>query len=186
MNSRVGVVLLLTGFALVGLAVGLAFFNVPPAPSPPASSESPVPGAAGWVGSQAPDFDLLTLDGSRLRLSDLRGRVVLLNFWATWCSPCRVEMPDLQARADRWPERLVVVGVDFDEPEADVRAFRDELGLTFPLALDPGAQVQELYRIVGYPTSIFVDEEGVVRAEHIGLMSPQQLDEYLAQMGLTG
>jgi len=185
-NSRVSLVLLLTGFALVGLAVGLAFFNLPAAPASPGSAETPVPGEAAFVGSEAPDFELLTVDGDRMRLSDLRGRVVLLNFWATWCSPCRVEMPDLQARADRWAQRLTVVGVNFDEPRAEVLAFRDELGLTFPLLLDPGAQVQELYRIVGYPTSIFVDEDGIVRAQHIGLMSPQQLDEYLTQMGLTG
>jgi peroxiredoxin len=94
-------------------------------------------------------------------------------------------MPDLEERARGWPDRLEVVGVDFDEPEADVRAFRDELGLTFPLVLDPGARVQELYRIVGYPTSVFIDEGGFVRIQHVGLMSPEQLDDYLSQMGIT-
>jgi thiol-disulfide isomerase/thioredoxin len=111
---------------------------------------------------------------------------VLVNFWATWCDPCRVEMPDLQRRADRWPDRLSVLGVDFDEPEADVRAFQQDLGLTFPLLLDPGAGVQEKYRIIGYPTTVFVDEGGIVRVRHTGLMSPEQLDEYLASLGLTG
>ena len=184
MGSRGSVFLLLAGFALVGLAVGLAFFNVPER-APAGEGESLAPGVAAFVGSQAPDFELASLDGDLVRLSELRGKVVLLNFWATWCSPCRVEMPDLQERARRWPDRLAVVGVDFDEPEADVRAFRDELGLTFPLVLDPGARVQELYRIVGYPTSVFIDEGGFVRIQHVGLMSPEQLDDYLSQMGIT-
>lgn len=185
MGSRGSALVLWAGFALVGLAVGLAFFNVPER-APAGAGESLTPGVAAFVGSLAPDFDLASLDGDRIRLSDQRGKVVVLNFWATWCSPCRVEMPDLQERAQRWPDRLVVVGVDFDEPEVDVRAFRDELGLTFPLVLDPGAQVQELYRIVGYPTTVFIDEEGFIRIQHVGLMSPDQLDEYLSQMGIAG
>jgi peroxiredoxin len=81
---------------------------------------------------------------------------------------------------------LTVLGVDFDEPEADVRSFRDELGLTFPLLLDPGAKVQELYRVVGYPTTVFVDEQGYVRVVHVGIMSPEQIDRYLAEMGVAG
>jgi peroxiredoxin len=177
---------MLTGFALVGLAVGLAFFNFPTMPSSSGDSGPAIPGLTEFVGSEAPGFDLRTLDGDALQLTDLRGRVVLLNFWATWCGPCRVEMPDLQARADRWTDRLTIVGVNFDEPEADVRTFRDELGLTFPIVLDPGAKVQNLYRIVGYPTTILIDSQGVVRVQHVGLMSPDQLDKYLAQMGLAG
>ena len=186
MPSRTGLVIMLTGFALVGLAVGLAFFNFPTTWPSSGDTGSVIPGLAEFVGSEAPDFELRILDGDPLKLTDLRGRVVLLNFWATWCGPCRVEMPDLQARADRWADRLTVVGVNFDESEAEVRSFRDELGLTFPLVLDPGAKVQNLYRIVGYPTTVFVDAQGIVRAQHVGLMSPEQLDKYLTQMGLSG
>jgi peroxiredoxin len=110
---------------------------------------------------------------------------VLVNFWATWCDPCRLEMPDLQARAERFPDRLVILGVNFDEPESDVRAFAEELRLTFPLLLDPGAEVQEAYRVLGYPTSVFVDETGIIRAVHVGIMSSDQIDGYLANLGLT-
>ena len=149
MGQRGGTLIIVSGFALIGLALGLAYFNLPVDSEPATPAGTPAPGIAPLVGSLAPDFELATIDGGRLRLSDLRGRVVLVNFWATWCDPCRVEMPDLQARADRWPDQLVVLGVDFDEPEEDVRRFGEELGLTFPLLLDPGAEVQELYRVVG-------------------------------------
>jgi thiol-disulfide isomerase/thioredoxin len=125
------------------------------------------------------------VDGESLRLSDLRGKVVALNFWATWCAPCRLEMPDLQERARQFPDRLAVVGVNFDETAEDVAAFRDELGLDFPLLLDPDSAVQRLYRVLGYPTTFFIDEEGTIRIQHIGLMSPGQLDAYLEELGLT-
>jgi cytochrome c biogenesis protein CcmG, thiol:disulfide interchange protein DsbE len=185
-KSSVSTLMILSGFALVGLAAGLAFFNAPSDSRTLVGAGEPAPGAEPRVGSPAPDFELAVLDGGRQRLSDLRGRVVLVNFWATWCDPCRLEMPDLQARADRWSDRLTVLGVDFDEPEADVRSFRDELGLTFPLLLDPGANVQELYRVVGYPTTVFVDAQGTVRAIHVGIMSPEQIDRYLAELGVAG
>lgn len=186
MKGSSSTLMILSGFALVGLAVGLAFFNAPSESVTSIAGASMTPGVAPLVGSPAPDFELAVLDGGRQRLSDLRGRVVLVNFWATWCNPCRLEMPDLQARADRWRDQLAVLGVDFDEPEADVRAFRDELGLTFPLLLDPGAKVQELYRVVGYPTTVFVDEQGFVRVMHVGIMSPDQMDRYLAELGVGG
>ncbi len=110
---------------------------------------------------------------------------MLINFWATWCGPCRIEMPALQARYDALrDEGFTVLAVDFDEPEDDVRAFRDELDLSFPMLLDPGARVQELYRVRGYPSSFFVDREGVIRVVHIGLMTEGQIDDYLAQVGI--
>jgi peroxiredoxin len=169
--------------ALVGLAFGLMLFQAraPSMTTPPETS----PQAAAVVDSPAPDFSLETLDGEAIRLSDLRGKVVALNFWATWCAPCRLEMPDLQARAEQHPDRLAVLGVDFDESPEEVAAFRDELGVGFPLLLDPGAEVQRLYRVLGYPTTFFIDEQGIIRFHHIGLMSEGQLDDYLSRLGLT-
>lgn len=172
------------GSALIGLAIGLVLFQTPSAEQPADATRAPVPAAI--VGAPAPDFELETVDGQRLRLSELRGRIVAVNFWATWCAPCRLEMPDLEARARRYPDRLVVLGVNFDEPAEEVERFRDELGLTFPLLLDPGGEVQRLYRVLGYPTTFFVDESGTIRFQHVGLMSGDQIDGYLADLGLGG
>lgn len=172
------------GGALIGLALGLGLFASFTS-APPTASGTPLAVAAPVVGAPAPDFELETPEGEAIRLSDLKGGVVALNFWATWCVPCRLEMPDLEARAVAHPDDLTVLGVNFDETPEEVIAFRDELGITFPLLLDPGAVVQRLYRVLGYPTTYFVDEQGIIRIQHIGLMSPRQMDEYLKEMGLT-
>jgi peroxiredoxin len=136
------------------------------------------------VGNPAPDFSLDDLSGERIRLADQRGKVVLVNFWATWCGPCRLEMPAFQARAERFASQLAVLAVNFDETAGQVQDFVDEFGLTFPVLLDPGAKVQDLYRVRGYPTTYVVDAEGIVQFVHIGLMTEEQMDRYLAQLGV--
>lgn len=174
--------------ALLGLAAGLAIWGGFPESTAAATSPAAVqltPVTAPVVGGLAPEFEAAELDGDVFRLSQARGRIVLLNFWATWCDPCRAEMPLLQARSrDFESAGLQVVGVNFDEPENEVRAFQDELGLTFRIVLDPGGQVQALYKVLGYPTTFFVDEVGVIRFVHIGSMDADQLDGYLREMGL--
>jgi len=191
---------------LVGLLIGIAFALVlflgfPSAASEPSigvlstasleSTPSLVIGTAvnkiaPEVGAQAPDFALRDLEGNDVRLSDYRGRTVLLTFWATWCGPCRLEMPEFEGRYQELKDDgFIVLGVNFDEPEEDVRAFRDELGLSFPLLLDPGGSVQRLYRIRGYPSSIFVDPEGEVHVVHIGLITEGQLRNYLLDLGYS-
>ncbi len=138
-------------------------------------------------GALAPEFSLKNLDGEQVTLSELRGHPILINFWATWCAPCRIEMPAMQDRFERYKDQgFVVLAVDFDEPPSAVEAFRDELGLTFDLLLDPGAEVQELYRNRSYPTSFFVDAAGVIQVHHIGVMTEGQLDEHLGAIGLGG
>ena len=136
-------------------------------------------------GSIAPDFKLQNLNGEDVQLSDFRGHPVLINLWATWCGPCKLEMPAIQDRFELYEEDgLVVLAVDFDEPESVVQEFRDELGLTFQILLDPGANVQKLYRNRNYPTSFFVDEAGVIQVHHIGVMTKGQLDINLVEIGL--
>lgn len=133
-------------------------------------------------GYLAPDFELLDLDGNINRLSDFRGNVVLLNFWATWCGPCRKEMATFQAQfEDSAGEGFAVLAVNDDEPEDLVRFFIDGLDLTFPILLDPGAKVQELYRVQRYPASYFIDPDGVIRYIHLGLLTDKQLDDYLTK-----
>jgi peroxiredoxin len=136
------------------------------------------------VGNPAPDFSLQDLSGESLRLSDQHGKAVLINFWATWCGPCRLEMPAFQERAGKYESELVILAVNFDEPAERVQGFADEFGLTFPVLLDPGGNVQELYRVRGYPTTYVVDAEGVVQNVHIGLLEEEQLDRYLSQLGV--
>ncbi len=133
----------------------------------------------------APGFELESLSGELVRLEDFRGRHVLLNFWATWCGPCRLEMPAFQDRFNEHVGDLQIVAVNFDEPQHEVQNFVDELGLTFEILLDPGAEIQRLYQVRGYPTSYFVDAEGIIRVIHIGLMTEGQLDDYLTELGLN-
>jgi cytochrome c biogenesis protein CcmG, thiol:disulfide interchange protein DsbE len=113
-------------------------------------------------GRAAPPFELADLDGSRrLKLADLRGRVVLLNFWATWCKPCEDEMPAMQRLYRTLGGsgfELVAISVDTDA-EAVAR-FRDRLGLSFPILLDPGSEVSRAYQTTGYPESFLIDRAG--------------------------
>jgi peroxiredoxin len=121
------------------------------------------------AGRPAPDFTLQTVEGETITLSDLRGQVVVLNFWATWCPPCRAEMPALQEVYDaRRADGLMVLAIDQNEPADLVASFRDELNLTFPLLLDPGYAVSDLYRIGLLPTTFFIDRGGVIRDVVLG------------------
>lgn len=136
------------------------------------------------VGQPAPNIELQTLNGARISLGDLKGKVVLLNFWATWCVPCQQEMPLLQDRASRFPENLVVLGINYNEPSSLVQDFVTGLKITFPILLDPGAKTQALYRVRGYPTTVIVDGQGVIRFVHIGELSGAVLDDYLKKLGI--
>ncbi|MGH0036895.1 MAG: TlpA family protein disulfide reductase [Myxococcota bacterium] len=121
-------------------------------------------------GVPAPDFALPELDADRLRtLDEQRGRVVLVNFWATWCKPCEDEIPAmgrLYASLDGEPFEMLAVSVD-DDPEP-VRAFRDRLGIAFPILLDPDETVSRLYQTTGYPETILVDRDGRVVERYVG------------------
>jgi thiol-disulfide isomerase/thioredoxin len=188
-NGRLGQIFLLIGGIVVGLGLGLLTLlylrdNRPGQPSIDMAQAGRLP-AAPKVGSAAPDFDLESLSGERLRLQDLSGKPVVINFWATWCIPCEAEMPLLQESYEGNPG-LEVLAVNFAEPSTDVQAFVDKHGLTFDILLDPRAIVQTLYRVRGYPTTYFVDGEGVIQGVHIGVLSQRQLNGYLEQIGVGG
>ncbi len=180
--------LILAAGLLVGLGVGLVvFLAVPVGPAGPALGAAPTatPAPAPVAGAPAPDFTLTDLAGNSITLSDLRGNVVLINFWATWCGPCKLEMPAIEAEyLARQDQGFTVLAVNLDEPADDVRAFVDALGLTFTTLLDPGARVNDLYRVRGYPTTFFVNRDGVIERQHIGLISADQLRETLDGLGL--
>ena len=121
-------------------------------------------------GAEAPRFRLPSLAGGEVDLASHRGKVVLLNFWATWCPPCVAEMPSLE-RLHRalGPEGLAVVTVSTDEDEEVLREFVAELKLTLPLLLDPGGRVAEgAYRTTGYPETFVLDRSGVLLRHHVG------------------
>lgn len=182
---------ILIGAVGIAALAGIAYLaTLPAAPTVSTSADAADIAAleiAPSQGALAPDFSLFNLDGEQITLSELRGRPVMINLWATWCAPCRIEMPHIQDRFERYAgEGFLVLAVDFDEPAGIVADFRDELGLTFDILLDPGAEVQELYRNRNYPSTFFIDENGVIQVQHIGLMTEGQLDENLAAIGLEG
>jgi peroxiredoxin len=128
------------------------------------------------VGNTAPDFSASTLDGGSTSLSSYRGQVVLLNFWATWCPPCRTEMPDMQAFYQEYQAQgVIVLAVNVQEDGGTVNNLRNEYGLTFPILLDGSGQVKDAYNARALPKTYFIDRGGVIRQIQIGDMSRQQM-----------
>ncbi len=146
----------------------------------------PAPRAALESGTVAPEFAIDDLSGKRVSLSDYRGKVVLMNYWATWCGPCVREMPTFQEYQDRYP-KLVVLGINEEEDAEKVKTFLEKTGMeiTYPILLDLTAGVGATYKVNFLPTSFFIDEKGEIRFRHYGLMSRDQFDYYLETLGVT-
>lgn len=134
-------------------------------------------------GKRARDFTLKMLHGDEVSLADYAGQVVLVNFWATWCPPCAAEIPDLEAvyRA-RKDEGFVILGVNVQDHPKIVEPFVADLGMTYPVLLDETDQVSKEYRAQSLPMSILVDRDGVIQVRHVGYLSGEQLERYLAEM----
>lgn len=153
-----------------------------------ASSSQAVPGGqrgaiAGInVGQIAPDFTLSDLDGNALSLSDSRGKVVFINFWATWCPPCRAEMPEIEAVYQEYKDKgVVVIGVDIQETTDQVRNSVQQGGYSWTFAIDSSGAVANTYRITAIPTSFFIDRQGIVRVVNVGAMTGRQMESALAK-----
>ncbi len=129
----------------------------------------------------APPFEAQTLAGDTLRLGDLRGKSVLINFWATWCEPCKAEMPDLQAVYVTYQTRgLRVLGVNLGEGKGDVEKWVTQLGLTFDIVLDDGQRIASVYRLRGQPSSYLVAPDGVITQIYYGPTTWQSLEAAIA------
>lgn len=197
-------ILLLSGIGLIalgGIAIWALIVTQPADPLAQARRERPTfdpstfptdlaatdPNAVGWsVGSRAPEIELKDLKGDTVRLSDLSGKPVLVNFWASWCTPCRIEMPIMEKkyRAYKDAQNLVILAVDIkDDAGIDaVRNFLGELSLTFPVLLDSEGIAATAYNVLGLPTSFFIDRRGVIRASRVGAMSESYMDEQLQKI----
>ena len=145
-------------------------------PEPPANAKVGLN-----IGDIAPDFETFTPDGERVKLSELRGQVVLVNFWATWCPPCRMEMPAFQEVYEKrgGSGDFTVIAVNNREDAALVQRFAQDMQLTFPMVLDVGGRIQEQYAIQGYPSTFVIDPRGVIISQHVGALNAQQVDQFI-------
>lgn len=153
------------------LILGLPIMGCPPqAEQPPeAQPEAPQVETGPQVGKLAPDFTLPTVDGQEISLYDIRGKVVLLNFWATWCPPCRAQQPHLIAAYNDFIDQgLVILAVNVRESEVLVRSHVIEKGIPFPVLLDTEGEVANLYQVRGFPTTFLIDRQGVIQEVRIG------------------
>jgi peroxiredoxin len=140
--------------ALTGLALVSAQGRAQAAPAP---------------GQSAPDFALRSVDGQNLRLREQRGHVVMLNFWATWCAPCREEMPQLSRLHDKYRSAgLVLLGVNVDDDTRNAAGVATKLGVKFPVLLDADKQVSKLYELSAMPSTVLIDRDGKLRYMHKG------------------
>ncbi len=149
----------------------------------PASAINPVgKPPAPQIGYLAPDFTATTIAGEAFQLSAVRGRPVVLNFWATWCPPCRAEIPHLESA---WRERggaVMFVGVDVGESPGQVAAFAEEFGMTYPVPLDPRSEIARLYHVVAFPSTFLIDSDGVIRDIDFGAVNKASLDAALGDL----
>lgn len=136
--------------------------------------------------AQGPDFALPGVDGQPVRLADFRGRWIIVNFWATWCTPCLLEMPELQAFHEQHHERATVVGVNFEDiAPSEIRAFVERLAITFPVALSGGEPLPG-FELKGLPTTFLISPTGELVDTHLGTVNAAMLAERLAELESTG
>ncbi|MFD2760265.1 redoxin domain-containing protein [Lentibacillus juripiscarius] len=135
------------------------------------------------VGKKAPDFELETLDGKQVALSDYRGQRVMLNFWATWCPPCRAEMPDMQKFYENKDVEILAVNLTSSESSrSDVPNFVDEFDLTFPILMDENNNAGTTYQIQPIPSSYMIDSEGRIQYKALGAMNYERMVQEFEKM----
>ncbi len=176
------------GWAIVAVVVallGITWISYSRVPSLNADdlgtlTEAPLPGY------RAPAFTLSTTTGETASLSDYKGRPVVLNFWATWCPPCRAEIPHFQESSVKYNGRAVILGIDQGEPLPVVADFGSLLGVTYPLLLDTDSSVNRQYAVSALPTTIFVDGDGIVREVYSGIVNREVLEDRIEKLLAEG
>ncbi|MEK4839087.1 redoxin domain-containing protein [Bacillus sp. FSL L8-0152] len=139
------------------------------------------------IGKSAPDFELTKLDETNVKLSDLKGKKVILNFWATWCGPCQQEMPDMEAFYKEHKENVEILAINYTPSEKGggaekVSNFAKEKGITFPILLDKNIDVTTAYKVITIPTSYFIDTKGVIQDKFIGPMTQKEMEKRVAKL----
>jgi len=171
--------------AVTGAAIALTAFVIDrPAAAGGFSPSGITAGAPPQVGETVPDFEARTPDGKIVKLSDFQGRPVWLTFGATWCPDCRAEAADVEAAYQANEAKgLAILSVWVNDDPANVTAFAAKNGFTFAMALDPDQRIADGYRLLGYPTHFFVGRDGVIKAERLGRLTPDDMTTLLA--GIT-
>jgi peroxiredoxin len=139
--------------------------------------------AGAGKGQKAPEFQLPSLKGARTSLSSLRGKVVVLDFWAQWCEPCKQELPELQKLAKEYAgKNVVVVGVNIDKTRENAERLVSQLGLSFPILLDPSGSVAGVYDLPKMPTSFVIDKSGTIRFVHEGFEGSADVSRFRSEL----
>lgn len=133
------------------------------------------------IGAKAPDFELKTLTGDTVRLSELKGKKIMLNFWATWCPPCKAEMPEMEQFSKQIGDDTIILAVNID-PQLDVQKFVDENKITFPVLLDAEDKVNQAYQILSIPTTYFIDSKGIIQNKYSGSMKLNVMKDFTSKL----
>jgi cytochrome c biogenesis protein CcmG/thiol:disulfide interchange protein DsbE len=136
------------------------------------------------TGHPAPNVNLPSLNGQIVSLEELRGKPILINFWATWCAPCKEEMPLLESISKEYGSNLRVIVINEGDSLSEVREFIEKEKLNLQVLLDKDKQVGDLYKVGGYPTSVFIDKDGVIQAIFLGELSAEQAESNLHLIGI--
>jgi len=144
---------------------------------------APAPVSTADVGQPAPPLRLPMVGGGETDLGAYRGKVLILNYWATWCEPCKAEMPVFEQAQQQYRDRgLVVLGVNFQERDEEITAFLNQVGVTFPSLVDRTGEVARQWRATGLPTTFLIDRQGVIRDVRVGAFTETMLDERLTKL----
>jgi thiol-disulfide isomerase/thioredoxin len=148
------------------------------------SSNSTVRKDSPEIGKAAPEIKLQDLDGNEVSTSSFVGHPLVLNFWASWCAPCKAEMPLLEAYAEKYPD-LMLLGINNNESPATIRHFIESNPIDFPILLDEDGKVGDQFLVVGFPTTYFIDQDGTIQAVYMGQLDENLLALYLPKIGIT-
>ena len=178
-------ILLVGAGVLIGLGIGVVLYYIFIDKSSITILKDRDFSLAPEVGGKAPGFELRTFSGDLESLDMYSGKPVIVNFWATWCGPCRLEMPIFQRYHDENSDDIVVMTINAGESREDIERFLNEMELDLRVLLDDEHFVESLYRVQGLPSTFFIDEEGIIRYKHLGIITEGQVQGYLEEMGIS-